>query len=231
MNPLDIPCPKCGAKPTFPCLNYQGRRKAPCPARLGPKAPQHARSAAKKNKKLRDDLGMFADQVQAYTSEGEYWRWRSNKATTFNRSIEHENLLGWFQVFAARRLARRLLGETIWAELDAKAKRTLPGYPSGHEHHYGFWCDVLTGKRIELAMEHVQDRKPGEAAVRCTRWHEHEYMTADKFRRLFPYQRPEPLGEDDPKLVAWLEQFTNQRARRSPASYPFPVHNFLIGRA
>src|SRR5262249_23663802 len=140
--------------------------------------------------------------VTDHTPQEMYHRWRRNVAEAAERLgvILGSRILDELHTHKIRRHARGLVGEEAFAKLDAHCGRVY----QSRDYWYGFWRDVLTGKRIELAYEKVIDRKPGEPAVVCTDWYEQQHMTTEEFYTTFPFNRfkDEPLTHDSAAITA-----------------------------
>jgi hypothetical protein len=148
--------------------------------------------AARKNVKLRAEAPLFADQLPEHTPEGEHWHWRRNKALAAEHLafIAGAQLLDELFVCQWLRLhAAALVGAEAFAKLDPHCQRV---YPS-RTYWYGFWRDVLTGKRIEFKLERVENRQPGQPAVVCTDWYQCQHMSLEEFYTRFPYKKQPPL--------------------------------------
>src|SRR5262245_17444374 len=92
---------------------------------------RHEANAARKNAMLRADVPLFADQLPEHTADGEYWRWRRNKAEAAERTgyLWGLRLLDVLRLIAIRRHALRAAGAEAFAKLDAHCRST---YPAGH---------------------------------------------------------------------------------------------------
>jgi hypothetical protein len=149
-------------------------------------------SAARKNAQLRAAAPLFADLLPEHTPEGEHRHWRRNKALAAERVayLAGSRILDELQVCQAiRPYAASLVGPEAFAKLDAYCQRV---YPS-RAYWYGFWRDVLTGKRIEFKLERVENRRPGQPALICTDWYQHQHMSQEEFYARFPFKTQPPL--------------------------------------
>ncbi len=164
-------------------------------AKLTPEKNQRRReeqSAARKNAKLRAASPLFADLLPEHTPEGEHWHWRRNKALAAERLgyLAGSRILDELLVCqAVRPYAASLVGAEAFAKLDAHCQCVY----SSRSYWYGFWRDVLTGKRIEFKLERVENRQPGQPAVVCTDWYECRHMSPEEFYARFPYRMESPL--------------------------------------
>jgi len=149
-------------------------------------------SAARKNAKLRADAPLFAGLLPEHTPEGEHWHWRRNKALAAERVayIAGNQILDELQVCQSiRPYAAALVGTEAFAKLDAHCQSVY----QSRAYWYGFWRDVLTGKRVELKLERVENRQPGQPAVICTDWYECRHLSQEEFYVRFPFRKLPPL--------------------------------------
>ncbi len=177
---------------------------------------RHARDAAKKTAKEKEQAGIFAPLVRETTVRDEYWRWRFNKARAA------ENVAGayydqagrglvWIELHAIERYAARFIPPADMARLIEHVYRVYP-MPS-----YGasVWCDILCGKqiifgwRVECRPEWVNaTNKDGRRSFPADVWPPPDWTpphkTPAEFWALFPYRDPEPEAHDDGGLAERL---------------------------
>ncbi len=164
-------------------------------AKLTPEEKQRRReeqSAARKNPKLRAAAPLFAGLLPEHTPEGEHWHWRRNKALPAEPLgyLAGSRILDELLVCQAiRPFATSLVGPEAFARLDTHCQSVY----SSRSYWYGFWRDVLTGKRIEFQLERVENRQPGQPALICADWYQHQHMTPEEFHARFPHRMQPPL--------------------------------------
>lgn len=211
MEPLKFPCSRCLAQPGERCKNYRGEFKVTCKYR-GNEQQKHVDATAKKNDQLREEIPLFFEYAEKHTVEDVKEKARRSMVSGVIRHNEvwiGGRMLRDMQMVMIRRYVRRVVGAEAFAKLDAYAKDCFRGCK---EYYYGFWRDVLAGKRIVFKMERVENRKPGEKAVREVEWYEQQHMTKEEFYTLFPYKPMEPPPpHDDGGVCAQLDEMFARR--------------------
>jgi hypothetical protein len=172
-----------------------------------------ARSAAKKNAKVKEQHPLFAEVLEAdgmlTTPKAEYWRWRRNVAN----AAENVGTLGndpafrglkWIELLAIERHAATFIPAEDLAAIIQHMRHTYPMPAFGPT----VWCGILCGKqyvyrlRVEFRPELVnQWNRDGRTAVPDGSWPPTGWTpphTPDSFWEMFPYHdaKPEDLPDD-----------------------------------
>lgn len=158
------------------------------------------KAALKETERLRQLAGpLFADQVEAVqpvlvTVDQVRRKWRKDKAV----GVEDTESLAGYHLLDALMIYQRLhrvVREIVSPEdYQALVRYATATYPSS-TYQWSYWQKVLCGERIELAYEKVEDRQPGQPALRVTKSYQCESMTRLEYQTRFS---PPPTSQDAP---------------------------------